>query len=226
MSGVPSGASVLATLVRVTLVRLLRGRAVWVSVLIALLPTILAGALQTTRHTAEPIMLVATLVMAVLPPMFIASSVGEEIEDRTTTYLWSRPLARWTMIVAKVVALAPVAVVLVVAGTYVAFQIEGGSVPVRFALATGAGAIAISMMSAAIATLVPKHGMALSLIYLVVFDLPLGALPASISHLSISHHVAQIAEPGGSPGQGVITLAVIAMSWLVIAFLRIRRLES
>ena len=41
---VPSTASILATLIRVTLLRLIRGRAVWVCLGIAFLPLIHAGA--------------------------------------------------------------------------------------------------------------------------------------------------------------------------------------
>ena len=222
----PSSATALATLVRVTLLRLMRGRALWVSVLIALLPALFAGALQTTHHTAEPIQLVIMLVMALLPPMFVASSVGEEIEDRTTTYLWSRPIARWTIIVGKVLALAPVAIVLVVVGTCVALQIETGTLPVQFATATGAGALAVALMSAGIATLVPKHGMSLSLIYLIIFDLPLGALPVSLNHISITHQVGQLADASGDAVNAAVTLVIVAGAWLAIALLRIRRLES
>jgi hypothetical protein len=54
-AGVPSGGTVLATLVRVTWLRLFRGRAIIVSVLIAALPVLLAAALTTTNHTMEPI---------------------------------------------------------------------------------------------------------------------------------------------------------------------------
>lgn len=223
---VPSSASVLRTLVLVTWRRLLRGRALWVSVLIALLPVLLAAALR--GRESGPAELVQFLVMALLPPMFVASSLGEEIEDRTTTYLWSRPLARWTIVIGKLLALAPIAILLVVGGFVLTFQITASKMPPALGLAgIAGGTFTIAAMSAGIATLVPKHGMALSLIYLVVFDIALGLLPASINHISITRQVRlltfDVTEGIAVPA---ITLAAISCMWLALALWRIRRLES
>ena len=101
--------------------------------------------------------------------MFVASSLGEEIEDRTTTYLWSRPIGRWTIVVGKLLALAPIAMLLVVGGGYLAIQIETGAAPsAAWIGGTAGGALAISVMAAGLSVLVPKYGMALSIVYLVV----------------------------------------------------------
>ncbi len=226
---IPSSLSVLATLIVVTWRRLFRGRALWVSALIASLPVILTALLQGQDHNLEPIFVVMTLVLVLLPPMFVASSLGEEIEDRTTTYLWSRPIGRWTIVVSKLIALAPIAMVLVVGGGFLAFQIETGAPPpLRWVAATAGGSLAISVLAAGLSVLVPKYGMALSIVYMVVIDLIVGAMPASISNISITRHVREI---GYMPAphdvvQPAITMAVIASLWLVVALWRIRRLES
>lgn len=226
---VPTTTAVLLTLVRVTWLRLFRGRALWVSVLIAMLPVVLAVAVPT--HSFEAVEVVQFLVMVLLPPMFVASSLGEEIEDRTTTYLWSRPIARWTVVAGKLIALAPVAMVLVVAGWFLAVQLGLGEPPPTITLvAFGSGALAVAALSAGLATLVPRHGMALSIAYLVIMDLTLGAVPASINYISITRHVRAIAgfDPELSIGlmQPAIAMAVLAAVWLAIAMWRIRRTES
>jgi ABC-type transport system involved in multi-copper enzyme maturation permease subunit len=224
--GVPSSVSVLLTLMTVTWRRLVRGRALWVSVLIAALPVVLAAALQG-HGTMEPVRAVQFLTMALLPPLFVASSLGEEIEDRTTTYLWSRPIGRWTIVIGKLLALAPVATMLVVGGFAASHQIGTGASPAaRAILAMCAGSLAIAAMSAGIATLVPRHGMALSIVYLVIFDLALGAIPASINQTSITHQVALLVDPDAAALQPALTMTVIAGGWLAIALWRIRRLES
>ena len=51
------------------------------------------------RDAAVAIAMVELVVMALLSSVFVASSIGEEIEERTITYLWSRPLPRWTLLV-------------------------------------------------------------------------------------------------------------------------------
>lgn len=221
---VPSTVSVLRTLMGVTWRRLLRGRALWVSVVIALLPVLLAAVLSGQRHTFEPIAAVITLVSVLLPPMFVASSLGEEIEDRTTTYLWSRPIGRWTVVIGKLVALAPFASLLVVGAAFLAVQIDEAEVPPLYYVSLVASSLAIAALAAGLATLVPKHGMALSIVYLVVFDLALGALPASINYTSITKQARMLAT--GDVTAPSITMTAIAGVWLAVALWRIRRVES
>lgn len=229
---VPSAISVLVTLIGVTWRRLSRGRALWVSALIAILPTIPPLLLNNTGKimNAGPTVPLQFFVMVLLPPVFVASSLGEEIEDRTTTYLWSRPIPRWTVVVGKLLALAPVAMLLVAVGWTIAHQLGTGELPpARTTLGFVAGALAVAAMAAGLATLVPKHGMALSIAYLVILDLAIGALPASIQNISITRHVRMLTDLG-EDGSGLLqpSLAMLAISgfWLAIAFWRIRRLES
>ncbi len=226
---VPSAASVLATLVRVTLLRLVRGRAVWVCLGIAFLPLVIASAFPGERKILEILEVAEMFVLVVLPPVFVASSIGEEIEDRTTTYLWSRPIARWTIIVGKLIALAPIATVLVLAGWFVSVEAATSHPPSTDSLiAFGAGAVAVSVMSAGLGTLVPKQGMVLAIVYLVIIDLAIGVIPASLQNISITRQVVLL---GGFDGQvskatPAITMAVIAGVWLAIGLLRLRRRES
>lgn len=226
---VPSTMSTLSTMIRVTWRRLFRGRAVWVCLGIALLPAFLAAVVPHTRGTLELITIAEFLVMTVLPPVFVASSIGEEIEERTTTYLWSRPIARWTMIVGKLVALAPIASILIAVGWYLAAQTNTGSPPSTDSLiAFTAGGLAISVMSAGLGTLVPKQGMALAIIYLVIIDSAIGAIPASLQSISITHQVVLLSglDEHVPKLQPAITMAVIAAVWLAIGLLRLRRREA
>src|SRR5688572_20755275 len=111
----------------ITLRRLVRGRALWVGGLVAGLPIAFAALLHQSnaRATGTIVDVTAfeTLVLAVLPALFVASSIGEEIEDRTTTYLWSRPIPRWAVLVGKLCALVPVIIVLVLPSWVLALQV-------------------------------------------------------------------------------------------------------
>src|SRR5687767_14430638 len=122
---VPSTASALFTLAGVTFKRLLRGRAVWVVLVIACLPLLFASA----TRSRDSIIAVTFLVMCILPPVFVASTIGEEIEERTSSYLWSRPLPRWTLLVGKLLALAPVASALVAGTWFLSMQIGTDTPP-------------------------------------------------------------------------------------------------
>jgi ABC-type transport system involved in multi-copper enzyme maturation permease subunit len=229
MSNVPSTGAVLSTMIGLTWRRLFRGRAVWICAGIASLPSLLAFPLRGDHEAAVALAMVELVVMALLSSVFVASSIGEEIEERTITYLWSRPLARWTIVVGKVIALAPIALALTVAGYFVANQIALGHPPEpRHLIAFGAGALATSMIASGIGTLVPKQGMALSIIYLVILDMAIGALPASIREIAVSYQVLSFsgldrAVEGAHPA---IALAIIGGVWMTIGLWRVRQLES
>jgi hypothetical protein len=114
------------------------------------------------------------------------------------------------------------------AGWAAATAIKGDPVLPQPLVGLALGSIAVSMISAGIATLVPRQGMALSLIYLVVVDPTLGEIPASVHDISITKQVWLLTglEHSTSVVAPFITLAVIAGIWLAIGFWRIRRLES
>jgi hypothetical protein len=70
--------------------------------------------------------------------------------------------------------------------------------------------------------------MALSILYLVILDMAIGAMPASIQEIAVSFQVLSFsgldrAVRGAHP---VIALAIIGGVWLTIGLWRVRRLES
>jgi ABC-type transport system involved in multi-copper enzyme maturation permease subunit len=168
-------------------------------------------------------------VLALLPAMFVAASIGEELEQRTSTYLWSRPIARWAVLAGKLCALAPIVTALTVASWFVAAWIGSGAAPpVPSSIALAVGSIAVCLVAAGIAVVVPRYGMALTIGYALV-DIVIGVLPFSLSELSITHQVRALAHltVGPSPiAAPVIAMAVVSGVWSVIGFVRITRLET
>ena len=228
---VPTTTSTVLTLAGVTLTRLGRGKALWIGGLLAMLPIVYAGVIQVGRFSAPPSDLFwpSTLLLALLPAMFVGASIGEEIEDRTSTYLWSRPIARWAVLAGKLCALTPIAIAMMVGGWYAASEVCLHTAPaVQSCLALAAGCAAASLIAAGIATVVPKHGMALTIGYMLV-DFFIGNMPFSLSELSIMNQTHELANlSGGQPAIATPLVAMVVVSgmWAAIGFLRIRRLES
>jgi ABC-type transport system involved in multi-copper enzyme maturation permease subunit len=230
-----SGWSTALIIAQLTLTRLFRGRAVWVSVIIAALPMVFAFAIRAQRadgtksNFADDVLAFEMLLLAIVPAMFVSSSIGDDIEDRTTTYLWSRPVPRWSVIVGKLLALAPLSA-LVIAASYVsAVYVGNRAMPsVQTTVAVAAGTIVVCFACAGIATLVPKHGMPLTIAYMLFFDLPVGLMPISLAKLSITYQLRVLGgiHPEEPAQNGVIGLAVLATLWLALALWRIRRLEA
>jgi ABC-type transport system involved in multi-copper enzyme maturation permease subunit len=229
--GVPGTLSTMWTLAGVTLKRLGRGKALWIAVLFAALPVAYASIVRT-RHmsdSARDLFNVSTLLLAIVPAMFISASIGEEIEERTSTYLWSRPIARWAVLAGKLVALVPLVIALVVGGWYVGLRTENAGAPLASScVALAVGCVAASLIAAGIATVLPKHGMSLTIGYMLI-DVFIGALPFSLRELSITHQTGVLARIGSDPpstSSALIAMAIVAGIWGAVAFLRIQRLET
>lgn len=229
---IPTSAGAVGAIAALTLRRLLRGRTLWVAAAIALVPVAFGAVLRTqggSQDLADELLTFQMLVLAVLPPMFIASSIGEEIEDRTMTYLWSRPIPRWAVVLGKLLALAPISIVLVVASWHLGCALGLEAVPpLRSHLALAAAAAVVSAVATGIAVLVPRHGMALTIGYMLL-DFWLGIMPASIQNLSVLRHVTAISFPepeGTDVVTAAIWLALVGVSWLGAGLWRIRHLEA
>lgn len=229
---IPTAIGAVREVAGLTLRRVSRGRTLWVAGIIAVVPVVFGALLRsvgTRGNLTDELLSFQLLVLAVLPPMFIASSIGEEIEDRTITYLWSRPIPRWAVVVGKLLALAPISMVLIAVSWHLACTLGLKEVPaVRSHVALVAAAGVISAVATGVAVLVPRHGMALTIGYMLI-DFFLGLIPASIENLSVLHHVNAISLPKPD-GPGVATSAVwlagVAAAWVSAALWRIRNLEA
>jgi len=232
MNEVPSSSAQVLALMRLTWTRAFRGKALFVCFFIALAPILIGFALRTRHEAGDAVAAAELIAMTLLSPVFVSASIGDEIEDRTSTYLWSRPLGRWVTIVGKLLALAPIAMILVVIGYNLAMLLgTQGFPPVRSTLAFAAGAATVSTMSAGIATLVPRFGMALAIAYIVLFDTGIGLIPASLQTISVTHQVRLLS--GLAPlGEGsaivgpLVMMVILGAVWLAIGLWRVRRLES
>lgn len=226
----PGAAATVWTLIGVTLTRLRRGKALWIGLLFAALPIITAAIMASYRVTPthdDAFFLILQLLLGLLVAMFVASSIGEEIEARTGTYLWSRPIARWAVLAGKLCALAPVVIALIVAAWYASILVWTSAGPTAIScLALVAGGAAACLVAAGISTLVPRHAMALTIGYLLV-DNFVAAMPFSLRELAIAHQISALAglADDAAIATPLIALAAIAGVWTAIGLRRIRRLE-
>ncbi len=222
---VPSAFESVVTLAGVTFKRLVRGKAIWICLAIAVLPLIFATIVHGDSKLSK-MLTFEVVVVALLAPFLVASAIGDDIEDRTLTYVWSRPLPRWTYVVGKLVAVAPIALVTVLGSWVAACEIGAHTAPWAWSyIGLGAGTLSVSCVAAGIATLAPKYGTALSVSYMLMIDLVIGEIPANLQSLSIGRAAREIAKHD-HVGSSFTTLIVFAGIWLALGLLRIRKLEA
>ena len=129
-AAVLTGFEATIALARLALTRLLRGKALWFALGLGLLPSLLALAWRAGNAEVmtvwERSVTSYALVMTIIAPILVASSLSDEIDDRTAAYLWSRAVPRWTVVAGKLLALAPVVAVALVLGLTVSWALLGG----------------------------------------------------------------------------------------------------
>ncbi|HEY4056493.1 MAG TPA: ABC transporter permease [Kofleriaceae bacterium] len=214
-------------LARITLKRLVRGRVVWVALGISMLPIFYAAIMRT--HAGNELFGFEEAALGAICPMLVGATFGDEIEDKTLTYLWSRPIARWAVLVGKLLAIIPIAAGFVVASWLLCSLIVGGMPPLITIVALILGAKVLALLSTTIATLAPKHGLAIAISYLLFFDFPLGGMPVSLRVVSITRQIgiaSSLWDGTSHAVGGFIALAVIATILWLLTLWRVRRLES
>ncbi|MEO6776377.1 MAG: ABC transporter permease [Kofleriaceae bacterium] len=225
-----SSTTAMLALARLTLKRVTRGKLIWISLAIAMLPMLFAATLALGHHgnVLEPAFSMELFVVAILPPLFCAPAIAEELEDRTASYLWSRPIARWVLLAGKLLALAPFAMLCVVASWLLTGYVGLGHAPPAATLvAVAAGTLGVGITAAGIASLAPKRGMALAIIYILLVDLPVGQIPASLAWLSVTHAATVLAGFETAPRyEGAIAMSLLCTTWLAVSFWRLSRIEA
>jgi ABC-type transport system involved in multi-copper enzyme maturation permease subunit len=216
--------------------RMLRGKALWVVIALAALPFLSTAALEdaNVREDWGGVIAFWGYLLAILPPVLLASAIGEEIEERTMTYLWSRPLPRWSIVGGKILAIVPVLWIVLAAALAVPFYArfpdatEHTTIFVRTMAAVVLGTVGVVAVTAGLATLVPRHGTVVSLAYLVFVDRTLAFFDASISKLSVTYHAIRLTGMWGDAQplvQSIGWLLGLSAAWMAVAAWRIRRLE-
>jgi ABC-2 type transport system permease protein len=134
--------------------------------------------------------LVASGIMPLVMLLLATSAFGNELVDRTLGYLTLKPVARWRIVLGKLLAAVVVGgVPVAVSGLIAVAVIEDGAA--EGALATGLGLLAGAAAYAAIFTwagLATRHALLIGLVYVFVWEAWLAAYLDGIRFLSVRRY--------------------------------------
>lgn len=205
----PLGA--LATVVRITIARQIRGRRIWLFILMFAVPP--AIALLVRRHDTayDPdesamallFMLIPQGVLPLAALLFASSLVQDDVEEQTLTYFLIRPIPRWAIYVAKVIGAVLVTstlAALFTAATLAAIRwgVDGYG-PAELAREAGVLAATSSLAMLAYISifgllgLVTKRVLVLGVGYVVLFEGIVSNIPFLVRYGTVLFHVRVLA---------------------------------
>jgi ABC-type transport system involved in multi-copper enzyme maturation permease subunit len=203
--------------------RLFRGRTLWMCAALLFLPLIPSGFGSGSRMD---IYHWVCLALSLAMPLLCAGVVGDEIQEQTASYLFTRPFSRTAMVAGRLLCLVPIAFLLAMASAIAMLSMSGYELePMAWAgvaLGLFVGTLTYASASVAWGALVTKRAIPAALGYLLVVDVPLSALPVSLRKLSIAFHTIAIADHVA--WESVVWLTGMCAFWWAITRFRLRYL--
>jgi ABC-2 type transport system permease protein len=238
----------ITTIAGVTVRSLLARRRAVLMILLAGVPVLIGLLARLQDQTGDPLEQTAdvlgALVVATLLPLlslvFGTAALGAELEDGSAIHLLTKPVARWRIVAAKILAAAPVAAGLAGAATLLTgLLISGGQggagLTVAFTLAVVAGAVVYVVVFVALSVLTTR-ALIVGLAYVVVWEGMLAGLFEGTQILSVRQYVLSFAtalDPSGIMDASdalalpvaVVGAAVVLGAALVVATRGLERYE-
>ena len=207
----------MARIILLTLRQLAGARRLIIVGAIAALPAVLAiYSRQTGGASAEEFAnatvdgLIAALVMPIVTMTLATASFGNELEDRTLSFIALQPIARWKIALAKLAAPALTAVPLVTLGAAAAAWIElsGNAGAARTALAIAISVAAGSFAYCCVFTwlgLMTSRALAAALVYVFLWEAAVATFIGGARYLSVRGFT--LGMMNGMDEKGLSTLA-------------------
>jgi ABC-type transport system involved in multi-copper enzyme maturation permease subunit len=225
-------------LARLTWLRLRRGRSlIVVALLMALTPlmAVLGAPLDIT------LAFLLRLPLVIATATLLSGAVAEELELKTHSYLFTRPIPRWSLLTGKLLATAPVLIVGFSLSAVVAWLLRGASgdeLPTlaRSFLGVVGAVVLCGALSVGAGTLFSKRPLVFVLGYLLTVNQLLQFVPL-LQKLAISYYAYGLAElvprhAGNAPFalvaepvEAVVGTLVLSAAWLAVGVWRISRAE-
>jgi ABC-2 type transport system permease protein len=197
---------------------------------------------ETADATEWTTQLLATFGITTLLPLVAliigTGAFGAEIDDGTIIHLLAKPVARWRIVVTKVVVATVLTALLTSLPIAVAALIAGGERGPSLAIAFGAADLLGSVVYCALflaAGLVTSRAFIVGLIYVLVWEGFLAALFAGTKTFSVRQGALAIADSIGDvgdvlgdtlePSTALIVAALAVAAALVIAVRRVSAFE-
>ena len=185
---------------QLTLHQLIRRRRYIIVLLVSLLPVLLSGFYWFAEgadrpgvdefHDVVTAQLIIAIVLPVASLLLSTATLGDEVEDQTLVYLLLKPIARWRLVIPKLLAtILGVAIPVSVSGVVSSLLITNGDLATSLVTAAG-----VSIGAAAYCTVFMWGGLAsrqaiiFGLAYVFLWEVSITSLFAGLRFLSVRQY--------------------------------------
>ncbi len=228
---------------RLLWLRLARGRLIWLSVILFLLPVIVTGVLAANGDwglgffdkVAESYL---TFLVPLTAALLAAPTIADEIEGKTFTFVFARPAPRYTLLVGRLLAAAPallLAVVICVPLSWLFTQLKyptemAASLPhlLRMVTAIALSVLGFFSLAQLFGAVFPKHPFLASLAYFFVVESEVGTSRISLRNLTMTFHLRNLSglsTAALSPALSAAIVLVLCLAALIVASVLVTRAE-
>jgi ABC-2 type transport system permease protein len=223
---------VIGTIAGVTVRSLLARRRAVLMTLLALVPVLIGilarlrgqpgDAVARTSHALEPVVVAALLPLLAL--VFGTAALGAELEDGSAIHLLTKPVARWRIIVAKILAAVPITAGLACASTLVTGLLIGGGaaagLTTAYVIGVAVGCVLYVTLFVALSVLTTR-ALIIGLAYVVIWEGVLAGLFEGTRVLSIRQYVMALVaalDPTGTVGSVPRLAPAVALTGAALVF--------
>ncbi|MCC7540386.1 MAG: ABC transporter permease subunit [Deltaproteobacteria bacterium] len=247
----PAPIAALASLLRLSLLRLWRGRQLKLALAITLLVSAIGIAARYATGAAPEATEKAIfdnglflVIVYVLPILLASGALADEIDSRTLTYLLVRPVPRSVICIGKYLAAALATATLLVAAVLVvhvgcfaahpAQLVEHIEIPLRAAGGLGLVAFAYCAIGLFFGALVAEAPSILTALWFLLMEFAAGIVPGPFRLISLNHHAQNVAglldaessfsqyTPAVEPWTSALIVAAAAAGWICAGALVVR----
>jgi ABC-type transport system involved in multi-copper enzyme maturation permease subunit len=211
-----------AVVARWQLKRFIRGKTLWLSVLVLVLPVL--PTLFSRRGIVDGFESMP-FALAIIAALLSAGAIGDEIDDQTSSYVFTRPLPRGAVLLGKyLISTLLLALFGCATGALILSMVgeQSGTTWAAGLSGIAIGAAALCATAIAWGTLIPRRNIAAAIGYLLALDFPIGFLPFSLRTLSLSFHMRQVMV--SENWNSLVWLVGLGAVWMAITQYRLRRL--
>ncbi|HEV8401794.1 MAG TPA: ABC transporter permease [Candidatus Limnocylindrales bacterium] len=234
--------SVVAPIVDVTLRGLLSRRRMILLILLVGLPVLIGLLVRVSGGRPDADRVLDTLVVRTVMPLVAliigTAAIGSEIEDGTAVYLMIKPIARWKIVLAKMLVAVGLTAVLVIPSIVIAGLLLGSGndpttavVGYSVACLVGGSAYAAAFLTLSIFT---SRALLVGLGYVLIWEGVLSGILEGTKFLSIRQATLGLASalgvdvPGSTPlapGVCVLVLGVVLVGAFLLGTWKLARFE-